>query len=150
MNRYNKLNKSEEIKSKSEIRILDGKPYFVILKRGEVMEEECLRCHSTPDRAPGDLVRYYGPERSFNRKVGDVVSAISIRIPLSVAYSEANRFSIKLSGILLALLTALFFTQRFVNSRMVFRPLNAIREIAQDISSNPDRLGNEIPLASGR
>ena len=58
-------------------------PYFVVLRRGEVMEQTCLRCHSTPAQAPTGLIAKYGPQKSFDRHVGDVVSAISIRIPLS-------------------------------------------------------------------
>ena len=54
---------------------------FYLMRRGEVMGESCLRCHSTPEAAPAELVAYYGPDRSFGRKAGDVVSALSIRIP---------------------------------------------------------------------
>ena len=38
---------------RSAVRELNGKPYFVTLRRGELMEASCLRCHSTPDQAPG-------------------------------------------------------------------------------------------------
>lgn len=69
---------------KSAIRLIDNEPYFVSLRRNVIMEETCLRCHSTPDKAPGGLVSFYGPTRSFHRSVGDVVSAVSIRVPLSV------------------------------------------------------------------
>jgi len=78
------------------IRVFDGKPFFTVLRRGEAMEDACLRCHSTPDRAPADLVRHYGPERSFNRNVGDVIQAISMKVPLAEAYANANRFSLHL------------------------------------------------------
>ena len=103
------LNANSELMTRSVKRVLNAKPYFVVLHRGEVMEESCLRCHSTPEKAPGDLVRYYGPERSFNRKIGEVVSANSIRVPLSTAYVIANRFSLRLSIILLTVLGVLFF-----------------------------------------
>ena len=82
------MNTNSGLLNRSVVRLLDGKPYFVVLRRNEVMEEVCLRCHSTPDKAPADLVRYYGPERTFNRKVGEVVSAISIRVPLAFAYEK--------------------------------------------------------------
>ncbi len=75
-----KLNREPDLIHQSSIRTIDGKPYFTVMRRGEVMEESCLRCHSTPEKAPADLVKIYGSERSFNRNVGDVVSAISIRV----------------------------------------------------------------------
>ena len=44
------------------------------------MEASCLRCHATPAQAPAELVSLYGPVRSFGRKDGEVVSAISIPV----------------------------------------------------------------------
>jgi len=51
------LNGNPELTERSEIRDMGGKPYFVTMRRGEVMEASCLRCHTSPDRAPADLVR---------------------------------------------------------------------------------------------
>ena len=144
------LNVNPELIKHSGIRLIDNKPYFVVLRRGEVMEETCLRCHSTPDKAPEGLVRFYGPKRSFDRSAGDVVSAVSIRVPLSVAYSEANRFSLRLSGMLLGLLLALFGVQYWFSKRFMFTPLSMVQEKALQISSSDAHLGEEIPLPSGR
>ncbi len=144
------LNVNPELIKYSGIRLIDNNPYFVVLRRGEVMEEACLRCHSTPDKAPEGLVRFYGPNRSFDRSAGDVVSAVSIRVPLSVAYAEANRFSLRLSGMLLGLLLALFGVQYWFSKRFMFAPLSMVQEKALQISSSDEHLGEEIPLPSGR
>ena len=144
------LNANPELVERSVIRTLDGKPYFITLRRGEVMEETCLRCHNTPDEAPRGLIDHYGPERSFNREVGDVVSAISIRAPLAVAYAEANRFSLRLSGLLLMLLLCLFVAQSWLNKRLLFASLARIRDKALQISTGGEHLGEEIPLPLGR
>jgi len=144
------LNANPELIKHSGIRLLNNEPYFVSLRRGEVMEETCLRCHSTPDNAPGGLVRFYGPKRSFHRSVGDVVSAVSIRVPLSIAYAEANRFSLRLSGMLLGLLLALFAVQYWLSKRFMFAPLSIIKDKALQISSSDEHLGEQIPLPSGR
>ena len=144
------LNANPELIKHSGIRLLNNESYFVALRRGEVMEKACLRCHSTPDKAPGGLVRFYGPKRSFHRSVGDVVSAVSIRVPLSIAYAEANRFSLRLSGMLLGLLLALFGVQYWLSKRFMFGPLSMIKDKALQISSSEEHLGEEIPLPSGR
>ena len=134
----------------STIRVLDGKPYFVTLRRGEVMEASCLRCHSTPDRAPGDLLKLYGDQRSFHRQAGDVVQAISIRVPLEEAYAEANRFSIHLAGFFLILLSCLYLCQMLLSRRWVFNPLAAIRTKALQIANRPEHLGETIPVPPGK
>ncbi len=144
------LNANPELTRRSVVRILEGKPYFVTLRRGEKMEKSCLRCHSTPDRAPADLVRHYGPERSFNRNVGDIVSAISIRVPFSAAYARTQRFVYQLSGLLFILLSVLFAGQYYLSKRLMFKPLYVIRDKAIQISTSDERLGEEIPLPAGQ
>jgi hypothetical protein len=145
-----KLNADPDLIEQSLIRTVDGEPTFVTLRRGEVMEESCLRCHDTPARAPGEMIEVYGPDRSFNRAEGDVVSAISIRVPLADAYAEAKRFSTQLSGLLLILLMGLFGVQYGLNRRLLFAPLSRIRQMAQQISTGGHHLGEQIPLPSGR
>lgn len=144
------LNADPELMKRSDIQTMNGEPHFVVLQRGEVMEETCLRCHSTPQQAPGGLVGRYGPHRSFGRKEGEVISAVSIRVPLSEAYAEANHLSLRLSGYLLALLLSLFGILYWRSNRLIFRPLSAIREKARLISSHEEHLGETIPLPEGR
>jgi two-component sensor histidine kinase len=145
-------NGDPELLTRSFVDKENGVPYFFFLRRGEVLEEACLRCHGTPAAAPDDMVRQFGPERSFHREgqVGKVVSAVSVRIPLAAAYAEANRFSLQLSGMLIALLGTLFLVQYWIKQRLLFRPLSAIRDQAVGISTNEAELGELIPLPFGR
>ena len=85
------LNADPKLKSRSIIRALEDEPYFVVMRRGEVLSESCLRCHSTPENAPGGMLALYGSDRSFNRKAGEVISAVSIRIPLSTVTQPSPR-----------------------------------------------------------
>ncbi len=62
------LNADPDLVIDTSVRVLDGKPYFVVMRRGEVMEESCLRCHSAPDVAPAGMVQVYGADRSFDRQ----------------------------------------------------------------------------------
>jgi HAMP domain-containing protein len=145
-----KLNADPRVVQHAEVRELGGKPYFAVLRRGEVLEESCLRCHSTPERAPGGLVRAFGSERSFHRAAGEVISAVSIRIPLDVAYSEANRFSLILSAMLLAVLLAVFLIKIWLSQRLIFAPLSSIRDAAIRIATHESSLGEEIPAPAGK
>ncbi|MCI5138997.1 MAG: DUF3365 domain-containing protein, partial [Candidatus Electrothrix sp. AR1] len=117
------LNTDPKLVYRSLIRKLDGTYYFVILRRGEVMEATCLRCHSDPAKAPKDLVAAYDAERSFNRKVNEVVSAISIRVPISAAYAKADQFSQQLSTVFIIVLMALFAVQYIIYRFIVIKPI---------------------------
>jgi len=145
-----KMNTDKKLESESIVRDIDGKPYLVVLRRGESMEASCLRCHSHPQNAPKGLTDYYGSERSFNRKTGDVISAVSLRIPLSEAYAAANVFSLKLSVILLAVLACLFTIQYGIYKRYLLEPLNVMRDKANRIATHEGHLGDQIPQPFGR
>ena len=144
-----KLTKDPKLVERAEVRTLNGQPVFVIMRRGLEMKKSCLRCHSTPDRAPGDLVKLYGPTRSFGRLEGEVVHAISIRIPSAEAYGQANRLSWHLSGILLALLGGLFASQTWISKRWLYDPMAALRQKALEIAESDARLGETMPVPPG-
>ena len=140
-----RLNKDPNLQKLSGVKSFAGKPYFYTLMRGERLEKGCMRCHSTHDKAPGDLVQAYGMTRSFNRSDGDVVSAVSIHIPLSEAYGDADRLSMKLSVALLSILFVVFVIQNRLISRLLFVPLKNIRSQAESISNDIENLGVAIP-----
>lgn len=140
------LNQNPDLKYRSLVRELDGTYYYVTLRRGEVMEEACLRCHSTPEKAPAGLVDIYGPERSFSRGVNEVVSAISIRVPLSAAYENAARFSRDLSKIFIGVLLGLFAVQYLLYRFLIINPVGRLERKTLAISNNEELLGEEISL----
>jgi PAS domain S-box-containing protein len=145
-----KLNTDKKLESESTVRNIDGKSYLIVLRKGEVMEASCLQCHSNPKAAPKGLTDYYGSERSFHRKAGDAVSAVSLRIPLSEAYGAANVFSLELSAILLVVLACLFTTQYWFYRRYLLEPLNVMRDKANQIATHEGHLGEQIPQPFGR
>ncbi len=49
-------------------------------------EQQCLTCHGDPDHAPEELRALYGTEHSFGFKVGDIVGADTIYIPMDNIY----------------------------------------------------------------
>ncbi|MGM0417431.1 MAG: c-type heme family protein [Thermodesulfobacteriota bacterium] len=144
-----KINKSSDIKKDSSIRKIGNKTYFVTLRRGETMEKSCLRCHSKPEQAPKDLVSEYGSQRSFDRDLGEVVSAISVRIPLNEAYSDINKVIIKFSALFTSALLIIFGLALFFGKRWIFNPLESIQKKTDEISQNYSRLGEQIELPSG-
>lgn len=144
------LNSDADIQIQSGIRMIDNSPHFEVLSRGESMEQSCLRCHSTPENAPADMVEFFGPVRSFGRNLGEVVSAVSIRIPLADAYANANRFSMRLSALLLLTLGVLYSVQRRFYNRYLLSAIVKIRDKALQISTDDNHLGEKIDLPAGQ
>lgn len=131
-----------ELVTRSSVRTIDGQPFFTLLRRGEVMNASCMRCHSDPALAPRELVEEYGRERGFGRRPGEVVSALSVRVPLREAYADARRLSLQLCGLLLAIMALLFVVQHLLHRKLICGPLERIRDHAVRIGS-----GGEMPAA---
>jgi len=144
------LKKNDKLVMKSSIRNINDRPYLVILRRGITPTKSCLRCHGKTERAPKEIIEIYGSEKSFNKKLEDLIYATSIRIPLYKAYAIANQFSIQLSLILLFLLTLLFIIQHLLLKKHVFTPLLQLQEKTTLISTNQDHLGDELNIPSGK
>ncbi|MCI5144487.1 MAG: DUF3365 domain-containing protein, partial [Candidatus Electrothrix sp. AR3] len=116
------LKSNPDLKYRSFIRQINGQYYFVTLRRGEVMQVTCLKCHDTPERAPQELVEKYGRKRSFNRKNNELVSAISIRIPLSETYIQAEQFSNKFFKRFFIVILVVFLFQYLLYKFIVYKP----------------------------
>jgi hypothetical protein len=144
------LNANPALQVRSDIMRINGQPFFVVLRRGETMLEGCLMCHSTPERAPKGLVDLYGPKRSFDRNLGEVISAVSIRIPMIEAYAEADRFTWGLSGLLIFVLFAMYLAQLFLNRALILKPLQIIGKKAGLIAKDDAHLGEKIELATSK
>jgi HAMP domain-containing protein len=55
-----------------------------------VTEPSCLACHSTPAAAPASMVERYGPDNGFGWKMGDLVGAQIVSVPMRVALDRAD------------------------------------------------------------
>lgn len=143
-----RLNTSPELNEYSDVRTINGKPFLVVLRRGETMEQSCLRCHSTPDSAPTDMVIKYGPDRSFRRTLGEVVSAASIRIPLGETYRKINKSILLLSVLSGMILLVILILTIYFSKRWVFSPLDFMIGKFNEIIKNPEKLGEEVELPS--
>jgi two-component sensor histidine kinase len=144
------LNENKDVMIRSEVRSIDGELWYVVMHRGEITDESCMMCHRTPETAPADLVKLYGPERAFNRKVGRTVSALSIRIPLSEAYDMVNtltyKLSITLGAIFLGSFSVLFmFASRLKNSNAILvREITERKRVEEELDRKSYALGKRV------
>ncbi len=144
------LNEGGTHSETSGVREVDGEPVFYLLRRGEMMEEACLRCHSTPDRAPAELVAEFGPERSFGREVGEVVSALSVHVPVEEAYANADRVARDLSVLMLGVLALVITTFYLFIERQIVKPLREATKAAIEIAADARPLESGIPVTGSR
>lgn len=78
------------------------------------LEAKCMRCHSTPEAAPRQLVEIYGDKSGFNETLGNMKALMSIEVPLDKAYENAYSQTIKTAlYILIATLIFIYFYLNF-------------------------------------
>jgi signal transduction histidine kinase len=111
--------------------------------------QACMKCHSTPEAAPKELVMRYGDKNGFYEKVGDIRAIISIRVPLDQEFAVANNVFTKLSvitfgTILLFFLGGLSFLYVMKINKPINKLTNAATAIAEgDLDHQIDTSGHD-------
>jgi HAMP domain-containing protein len=105
-----------------------------------VSDQKCLACHSTHQAAPKSLVATYGSENGFSWRLGEVVGAQIVSVPIDAVY-KAKHDSLGLVGIfnLAAYAVTSVVLLGFI-SRGIVRPMREIAARAFEASIHPDRI----------
>lgn len=138
------LNTDPDLVEDERVRTVAGEPQYVLLRKAETITETCLRCHSTPDAAPAGLVAIYGGERSFGRQVGEVASAISVRIPLEAEFARADQLAAKVTLYIIATLVVVLLVMYGFVRQQALVPLARLRSFASGIGEGSVPLGARV------
>ncbi|MDA3834211.1 MAG: DUF3365 domain-containing protein [Spirochaetales bacterium] len=118
------VRRNPELQFKSAIIEIDNKPFFIYMQPNTLkLQGACLRCHSKPENAPADLIARYGSVRSFNKKIDEIPSVLSLRIPLDKVYASINSLTRILSVFIATILAFMFFLQWFFVKKTIITPL---------------------------
>lgn len=109
-------------------------PVLTLARPITVSSEACLRCHSTPDRAPPAMVAQYGPNNGFGWTLGETVAAQVVSVPMAVALATARRNLHAAMGLLAAVFAGVMVVLNMLLHLAVVRPVVRIARIASDVS----------------
>ncbi|MBV8812855.1 MAG: DUF3365 domain-containing protein [Verrucomicrobia bacterium] len=56
-----------------------------------VNDSSCLTCHSTPEKAPTEIVKFYGTANGFGWKLNEVIGAQIVSVPANLADASAEK-----------------------------------------------------------
>ncbi|MCB1781847.1 MAG: DUF3365 domain-containing protein, partial [Candidatus Competibacteraceae bacterium] len=104
-----------------------------------VNNEGCLTCHGRIEDAPKTMTDIYGVSNGFGWKMGEIIGAQIVTVPMSVPLERAQQtfitFMILLGGVFLLLLVLLNIMLHFV----VIQPVKRMSMIASEVSlGKPD------------
>ena len=94
----------------------------------------CLKCHSTPQKAPDTMIAMYGPANGFGWKVGETIGARIVSVPMQVATDAANRSFRHLFGSIVVVFTLLMLVLNGLLQRIVVHPIRRLSKVADEVS----------------
>ncbi|HUD58932.1 MAG TPA: DUF3365 domain-containing protein [Acetobacteraceae bacterium] len=121
-----------------------------------ITDKDCLTCHSTPSAAPASMIDLYGTTNGFGWKLGDVIGAQIVSVPMRVALDRANaEFKIYL-GALVGVFAVTIVLMNLLLHFVIVKPIRRMSAIASEISLGnmaapefPERGHDEIASLGG-
>ncbi len=109
-------------------------PMLSFARPVRITDKSCLACHSTPATAPQPMIDLYGTANGFGWKLGDVVGAQVVSVPMSVALERADAaFKVYLGG-LAAVFVVIVVLLNLLLHFVIVKPVRRISAIASDVS----------------
>jgi hypothetical protein len=64
---------------------------LVLARPIKVGNVSCLTCHSTPDKAPPEMIKLYGTANGFGWKLDEIIGAQVVSVPMALPVSMADK-----------------------------------------------------------
>lgn len=117
----------------------DGKRYFVHQKP-VIMEAQCLICHGDPSYAPKSLIKIYGMDHGFYRKIGNVVGVESVAIPVDETFRQIAQFAFSIFILGLSGMAATFLILNYLHYVVLVKPLRKANSFFKSIVAGENDL----------
>jgi protein-histidine pros-kinase len=99
-----------------------------------ILDSGCLGCHTSAAEAPATMVDLYGTTNGFGWKLGDIIAAQIVSVPMRVALDRANQVFIVVFGGLAAVFLMTLLLLNLVLHFMIIRPIRRMSAIAGEVS----------------
>jgi diguanylate cyclase (GGDEF)-like protein len=140
LNILNNFRKNPSLKEYSLNIEENGLHYIYYAMPIEANKASCMKCHSTPDKAPDELIAQYGSSAGFGEKEGSVRAIISLKMPFDDELNEANEI-FKLIMMILTLFLLLLYSVIFYFLRRLDESQHIIEEKNKTLSILAERDG---------
>ncbi|MBO3464412.1 c-type heme family protein, partial [Aetokthonos hydrillicola] len=115
-------------------RSLKGQDLFYIAHPLAITEAKCLRCHSTPDKAPKSMIQKYGTINGMGWKLNDINGAQIVFLPADQIFRNARQSLVFLIGLIAVIFAFAIFTANFWIKQFIVKPIKKVAQIAEAVS----------------
>jgi len=100
-----------------------------------ITDPGCLSCHTTPESAPPSVVKAYGPTNGYGWKLGEVIGAQIVSVPMSVPVATADAAFRALLTALIGVFVVMLAILNVLLWLVVIRPLRNLSAMADQVST---------------
>jgi HAMP domain-containing protein len=118
-------------------RELNDQSLYYVAHPLKLTNPNCLVCHSTPDVAPKNLIKTYGPERGFFWELDDIIATQIIYVPAQQVLWEAQRNTLITILIFMGIFGVTLLILNYLLKRLVLEPIRPMARVATQLSQ-PD------------
>ena len=122
-------------KETSGFRSFEGAKYFYIARPLAINDASCLRCHSTPDVAPKEMIKIYGDKNGFGWKLNEILGAQIVFVPTNEVLQKARQSFIVVMGLIAIIFALTIYVANFWLKRYVVRPIKRVVRVAEAVST---------------
>lgn len=109
-------------------------PALNLARPFRLKDPACLACHSVPSAAPASMLDIYGTANGFGWKLGDVIGAQVVTVPMQVALDRANKMFAWLFGGLAAVFAVMVLLLNLMLHYLIVKPVRQMSSMASDVS----------------
>ncbi|WP_235595908.1 c-type heme family protein [Mastigocoleus testarum] len=130
----NNFKKSSNLKSINGFRNISGENLFYIARPFKIEDESCLRCHSTPEKAPRSQIATYGRKNGFGWKLNEIVATQIIYVPAQEIFNNVSRSFYLVIGVLSSIFASIAIAMNIFLKKIILRRLKNIAKVAEKVS----------------
>ena len=119
----------------SGTRMTPSGPSMFLARPFQIKDPTCLACHTTADMAPPAMVKVYGPNNGYGWKLGEMIGAQIVSVPMAVPVAKANQAFYLFMGRLAAVFGVVFIILNAMMSLLIVRPIRTMAAAADKIST---------------
>jgi HAMP domain-containing protein len=128
------FNRQPSLKEFTSTRDAPTGPILSISQPIRITDKDCLACHSTPAAAPSSMIDLYGSANGFGWKLGDVIGAQIVSVPMRVALDRASEaFKVYLGGLAVVFIVMIVLLNLLLHF-VIVQPIRKISAVASEIS----------------
>jgi methyl-accepting chemotaxis protein len=120
----------------SGFRTLFGEQLFYSARPFSITDSKCLRCHSTPEKAPKSQLTTYGKDNGFGWTLNTVLGTQIIYVPASKVFDSVHQSFVLFISIFITIFALVILLINYLLKRNVIQPIKPMAQLAQKISSD--------------